>query len=165
MRVGQKTQLTRVWARRGTRPRQVTDLRTSCAYLFGAICPERQTGAAVVMQRADTQGMQHHLDEISANIAPGAHAVLVLDQARWHTTAKLTKPANITFLPLPPRSPELNPAENVWEYLRQRWLSNHIFDDYDAILDAVCDAWNRFIAEPQRIQSIGTRTWVPTGSA
>ena len=163
MRVGQKTQRTRVWARKGTRPRQVADLRTGCVYLFGAICPERRTGAAVVMQRADTAGMQHHLTEISASIAPHAHAVLVLDQAGWHTTGKLAKPANITFLPLPPRSPELNPAENVWEYLRGRWLSNHIFKDYDAILDAVCDAWNRLIDEPDRIRSIGSRQWAIIG--
>ena len=53
------------------------------------------------------------LDEISANVAPGAHAVLVLDQAGWHTTGNLKKPSNITFLPMPPRSPELNPAENA----------------------------------------------------
>ncbi len=117
------------------------------------------------MQRANTQGMQHHLDEISANVAPGAHAILVLDQAGWHTTGKLKKPDNITFLPLPPRSPELNPAENVWAYLRQRWLSNRIFDDYDAILDAVCDAWNALIAEPDRIQSIGSRLWPLSGEA
>ena len=96
MRVGQKTQRTCLWARGGPRPREVSDLRTGCACLFSAICPQRQTGAAVVMQRADTQGMQYHLDEISANIAPGAHAVLILDQAGWHTTGKLTKPANIT---------------------------------------------------------------------
>jgi transposase len=115
------------------------------------------------MQRADTQGMQHHLNEISANIAPGAHAVLVLDQAGWHTTAKLDKPDNITLLSLPSRSPELNPAENVWEYLRGRWLSNHIFEDYDAILDALCDAWNRLIDEPALIQSIGSRQWAISG--
>ena len=115
------------------------------------------------MQRADTQGMQHHLNEISVNVAPCAHAVLILGQAGWHTTTKLKKPDNITFLPLPPRSPELNPVENVWEYLRQRWLSNHIFKDYDAILDAVCDAWNRLIAEPERMASIGSRPWALTG--
>jgi hypothetical protein len=165
MRVGQKTQRTRIWAIQGTRPRQVADLRTGCAYLFGAICPQRQTGAAIVMQHADTQGMQYHLDEISLNVAPGAHAIVVLDQAGWHTTGKLRRPANITLLPLPPRSPELNPAENVWQYLRQRWLSNHIFKDYDAILDAVCDAWNRFIAEPDRIKSIGSRPWAITSPA
>ncbi len=165
MRVGQKTHRTRRWARTGTRPRQVADLRTGCAYLYGAICPERGTGAAMVMQRADTQGMQLHLDEISANIAPGAHAILILDQAGWHTTGKLSIPGNITLLPLPPRSPELNPAENIWEYLRQRWLSNRIFKTYDDILDAVCDAWNRLIADPARITSIGTRSWALTSQA
>ena len=72
-------------------------------------------------------------------------------------------PANITLLALPPRSPELNPAENVWAYLRLRWLSNHIFADYDAILVAVCDAWNRLIAEPDRIASIGSRQWATIG--
>lgn len=159
MRVGQKTHRTRVWARTGTRPRQLADLRTGCVYLYGAICPERGAGAAMVMQRADTQGMQLHLDEIAANITPGAHALLVLDQAGWHTSGKLEIPSNITLLPLPPRSPELNPAENVWEYLRQRWLSNRIFKTYDDILDAVCDAWNRLIADPARITSIGTRSW------
>jgi hypothetical protein len=165
MRVGQKTHRTRVWARTGTRPRQVADLRTGCAYLYGAICPERGVGAAMVMQRADTWGMQLHLDEISGNIAPGAHAMLVLDQAGWHTTGKLKTPSNITLLPLPPRSPELNPAENVWQHLRQRWLSNRIFKDYDDILDAVCDAWNRLIADPARITSIGTRSWALSGQA
>uniref|UniRef100_UPI0025E4DDD0 transposase n=1 Tax=Phenylobacterium sp. TaxID=1871053 RepID=UPI0025E4DDD0 len=73
-------------------------------------------------------------------------------------------PGNITLLPLPPRSPELNPAENVWEYLRGRWLSNHVFADYDAILDAVCNAWNRLIAEPDRIQSLGSRQWAICGA-
>lgn len=165
MRVGQKTHRTRLWARCGTRPRQIADLRTGCAYLFGAICPERGAGAAMVMHRADTQGMQLHLAEISANIAPGAHAILILDQAGWHTTAKLAVPANITLLSLPPRSPELNPAENIWGYLRQRWLSNRVFKDYEAILDAVCDAWNRLIADPARIRSIGTRSWAISSQA
>lgn len=165
MRVGQKTHRTRVWAKTGTRPRQVTDLRTGCAYLYGAICPERGVGAAMVMQRAETQGMQLHLDEISANIAPGAHAVLVLDRAGWHTTGKLKTPANITLMPLPPRSPELNPAENVWQHLRQRWLSNRIFKTYDDIIDAVCDAWKRLIHDPARITSIGTRSWALSGQA
>ena len=165
MRVGQKTHRTRIWAPCGTRPRQVADLRTGCAYLYGAICPQRGTGAAMVMERADTQGMQLHLDEISANVAAGAHALLILDRAGWHTTGKLRIPGNITLMPLPPRSPELNPAENIWQHLRQRWLSNRIFKDYEAILDAVCDAWNRLIAEPNRIISIGTRSWALSGQA
>jgi hypothetical protein len=163
MRVGQKTHRTRVWGKTGTRPRQVADLRTGCAYLFGAICPERAIGAALTTQRADTWAMQLHLDEISANVAPGAHAVVLLDRAGWHTTKKLRRPDNLTLMPLPPRSPELNPQENVWQFLRQRFLSNRVFLTYDDIVEAVCDAWNRLLDEPQRITSIGSRAWAATG--
>ena len=165
MRVGQKTHRTRVWGRTGTRPRQIADLRTGCAYLFGAICPERGTGAALTSRRADTWAMQLHLDEISANVAPGAHAVVLLDRAGWHTTKRLRRPHNITLMPLPPRSPELNPQENVWQFLRQRFLSNRVFDNYNAIVEAACDAWNRLIDDPQRITSIGSRPWASTGPA
>jgi hypothetical protein len=77
MRVGQKTHRTRIWAPTGTRPRQVADLRKGCVYLFGAICPERGAGAAIAVQRANTEAMQLHLDDISANVAEGAHAVVI----------------------------------------------------------------------------------------
>ncbi len=117
MRVGQKNRLTRRWARRGTRPRAPHDQRTKWAHLFGAICPERGTGAAWVLPFCNTAAMQVHLEEISKAVAPGAHAIL-LDRARWHTTPKLELPKNITLLPLLPRAPELNPAENIWRFLR-----------------------------------------------
>ena len=159
MRLGQKNPRTRRWARRGTRPQALTDLRTKSAYLFGAICPEAGTGAALVMPRADTEAMQHHLDEIGRCVAPGTHAILVLDQAGWHTTGKLRLPENLSLLPLPPKSPELNPAENVWQFLRQTKLSNRIFDDYEAVVTAACQAWNSLTDDPGRIKSIGTRSW------
>ena len=159
MRLGQKNPRTRRWARRGTRPRALADLRTKSAYLFGAICPERGVGAALVMPRADTPAMQHHLDEIARSLAPKAHAVVILDQAGWYTTGKLRVPENLSLLPLPPKSPELNPVENVWQFLRQNKLSNRIFGGYEAIVTAACEAWNHLIADPARIKSIGTRQW------
>ena len=61
---------------------------------------------------------------------------------------------------LPSRSPELNPVENIWQYLRANWLSNRVFETYDAIIDAACDAWRKLIAQPQTITSIGMRGWV-----
>lgn len=163
MRLGQKNPRTRRWARRGTRPRALADLRTQSAYLFGAICPELGTGAAVIMPRADTEAMQYHLDEIGRCVAPGTHAIVILDQAGWHTTGKLRLPGNVSLLELPPKSPELNPAENVWQFLRQTKLSNRIFDGYDAIVTAACEAWNSLIADPARITSIGTRSWAAIG--
>jgi hypothetical protein len=162
MRLGQKNPHTRRWARRGSRPAAIQDLRTASAYLFGAICPERGTGVAVVMPRANTEAMQVHLDEIAGAVSPGAHAVVLLDQAGWHTTPKLRIPANLSLLPLPPRSPELNPAENLWQFLRQTFLSNRVFETYDAILDAACHAWNAVRDTPWRIISIGQRDWART---
>ena len=134
-------------------------LRRGRLYLFGAICPKRGTGAAIVMPSANTEAMQHHLDEIARSLAPKAHAVIVLDQAGWHTTGKLRLPENLSLLPLPPKSPELNPVENVWQFLRQNKFSNRIFGSYEAILAAACDAWNSLLADPARITSIGTRQW------
>jgi DDE superfamily endonuclease len=139
------------------------DPRPAHRYLFGAICPERGTGAAVLMPRANTEAMQVHLDEIASAVSPGAHAVVLLDQAGWHTTAKLQIPGNLSLLPLPPRSPELNPAENLWQFLRQTFLSNRVFETYDAILEAACHAWNAIIEAPSRIISIGLRDWARTG--
>ena len=126
MRVGQKNKLTYRWARTGSRPRAIHDQRTQSTYLFGAVCPERGTGAALVLPFCNTEAMQLHLDEIAARITAGAHAILILDQAGWHGAKDLKIPSNLSLLPLPPRAPELNPQENIWQFMRQNWLSNRI---------------------------------------
>lgn len=108
----------------------------------------------------NTSAMNLHLAEISRHVTPGAHAVITIDGAGWHQPGGLLKaPDNISLLPLPPYSPELNPQDNVWQYLRQNYLSNRIFDTYDMIVDACCDAWNNLAAQPARITSIATRDW------
>jgi putative transposase len=109
MRIGQKNGATRLWARQGTRPRQPADQRYANAYIFGAICPERGVGAALVRPYCDTTAMQAHLDEISVNVAKQSHAVVLMDRAGWHTTGKLKSPENVSIICLPPKSPELNP--------------------------------------------------------
>ena len=116
-------------------------------------------GAALVLPRCNTQAMNLHLAEISTAVAPGAHAVLLLDQAGWHGSHDLQVPENITLLPLPPRSPELNPVENVWQFMRQNWLSNRVFASYNDIVDHCCHAWNELVDQPWRIMSIGLRPW------
>jgi transposase len=109
--------------------------------------------------------MTLHLAEISRHVAPGAHAVVTLDGAGWHQTGgKLRVPDNISLMHLPPYSPELNPVENVWQFLRQNQLSNRVFDGYDAIVDACCHAWNALIDDPDRITSIATRDWAQVSS-
>ena len=158
-RIGQKNLITRRWARRGTRPRAPHDQRTKWAYIFGAICPAKGKGAGLVMPWCDTQAMAAHLVEISKAVDPGAHAVVIVDQAGWHMSAKLAIPQNITLLPLPPRSPELNPVENVWQFMRQNWLSNRVFKSYDDIVAHCCERWNKLTGQPWRIMSIGIRDW------
>ena len=132
-RIGQKNKITRRWAKRGTRPSAPHDQRTASAYIFGAICPAEGKGAGLVLPSCNSEAMALHLEEISAAVAPGAHAILVLDQAGWHVSKKLPVPGNITLLPLPPKSPELNPVENIWQYMRDNWLSNRVFKSYDDI--------------------------------
>jgi transposase len=158
-RIGQKNGITRRWARRGTRPSAPKDQRTKSAYIYGAICPAEGKSAGLVLPRCNTEGMTLHLAEIAATVAPGAHAVLLLDQTRWHGSEALVVPPNITLFPLPSKCPELNPVENVWQFMRDNWLSNRIFRSYDDILDHCCFAWNRLADQPWRIMSIGTRKW------
>jgi putative transposase len=113
-----------------------------------------------VLPHADAEAMNLHLAEISRHVTPGAHAVVWADGAGWHKTGgKLKLPSNISLLKLPPYSPELNPVENVWQYLRQNQLSNRVFANSDAIVDACCDAWNALTAETGRIRSIASRPW------
>ena len=159
-RVGQQGTLTRVWAAKGSRPAAPRDQRYSWAYLFGAVCPARGGGAGLVLPAANGHAMNEHLAEISCQVGHGAHAGVILDGAGWHQPGgRLRVPDNISLLPLPPYSPELNPVENVWQFLRQNHLSNRVYDTYDAIVDACCDAWNALVAKPARITSIATRDW------
>jgi hypothetical protein len=134
-------------------------------YLFGAVCPQRGAGAAIIMPRADTYAMQKHLEAIARQVAKGAHGLVILDKAGWHTTRKLRVPTNLTLMPLPPRSPELNAQENIWQYLRQTYLSNRVFANYTAILDACQHAWRSLLAETGRIASIATRPWTFIGQS
>ena len=158
-RVGEQGTITRVWAKRGSRPRALRDRRYQWAYLFGAICPERSTGAAVITPEVNVEAMNEHLGEISRRVSVGAIAVLVLDGAGWHTSPRLQRPHNIVLLPLPAYAPELNPMENVWEYLRANFLSHQVWQVYDAILDACQSAWNSLMQMPARIASITKRPW------
>ena len=103
--------------------------------------------------------MNLHLAEISGAVAADAHAVVLMDQAGWHLTPKLKIPDNISIIPIPSKSPELNPQENIWQYMRDNWLSNRVFETYDEIVDHCCDAWNKLVAQPGRITSIGHRDW------
>ena len=133
------------WCRRGAA------LRTRSArsvYIFGAICPKEGKGAGLVLPCCNTQAMTLHPAEISKAVKLGDQGVVLLDQAGWHSSKDLEIPENITFLPLPPRLPELNPVENIWQFICDNWLSNRVFKSYKDILDHCCYAWNSLIDQP-----------------
>ena len=117
--------------------------------------PQRESGIPL-------GGMSAHLAEIAKTVASGAHALLILDGAGWHGSAELEVPDNITLLKLPPYSPELNPMENVWAYLRANKLAISVFDNYEQIVDRCCEAWNFFANDKTAITSITTRQWAKT---
>jgi len=164
-RIGQKNSLTRVWGQTGSRPAAPKDLGFASAYVFGAVCPSEGKAAALIMPICNTLAMNHHLREISSQIASDAHAVVILDRAGWHRSQGLVVPDNITLLELPPYSPELNPVERIWHYLRSHWLANSVFPSLADIMDASERAWNRFANNHTLVRSLCAVAWAPAQPA
>ena len=127
--------------------------------------PGTDNAFALVLPYANTEAMQVFLDRFAETLAEDEHAAMILDQAGWHSSNGLAVPANITLVPLPAYSPELNPVERVWLYLKERFLSHRLLDDYEAIAAAACTAWNRLIAEAGRIKSLCSYPWIPKVNA
>src|SRR5258706_3250726 len=160
-RIGQNNSLTRVWGQTGSRPSAPKDLGFASAYLFGAVCRSEGKAAALIMPICNPADMNQHLSEISSQVAPDAHAVVILDGAGWHRSQGLGVAGNIPLLELPPYSPELNPVERVWHYLPSHWLANSVFPSLGDIMDACETAWNRFAAADALIRSLCAIAWAP----
>ncbi len=136
-----------MWARTGSRPAAVKQTRYEWVYLYAAV--ESATGASVALQapHVNTGTMNVFLEMLGAELGLSEHAVLVMDQAGWHKSRGLRVPDNITILYLPPYSPELNPVERLWAYLRGHYLSNRAYEDYNHLLDAGAEAWQKLTPE------------------
>ena len=156
-RFGQKGCLSRLWAPRGSRPVVPLQNEYEWVYLYGALNPQTGESCALVLPWANTEMMQLHLDAISFQAGPSRHIVLVLDNAGWHGSKQLVVPENITLLPLPPYSPELNPIERLWHWLKEHEFSNRVYPNADVLLDAVTDMWNTL--NPERIKSVCRCEW------
>ena len=116
----------------------------------------------MVLPYTDTEAMQLFLDELSCHIKVGRHIALVIDNAGWHNTTGLAVPQNITLIPLPPYSPELNAVEQVWHWIKSHYLSNCNFKDYNDIVDKASFAWNEFVRQPDLVKSMCSRDWLRT---
>jgi transposase len=158
-RVGQQGTITRQWSIKGTRPRAIRQQQFLSAYIFGAVCAAENKAAAIISPFVSVDALNEHLLEISSQVGKGKLAVLVMDKAGWHISKKIMLPGNIFLLFLPPYSPELNPQERPWSWLKQRHLANRTFENVEHIIDACCIAWNDFVSQPDLIRSMCSRSW------
>jgi len=157
-RFGQQGTLTAVWADKGSRPTAVKQTKYEWVYLYAAVDPIRGDSSALLARHVNTGTMGAFLEILSREVGPDDHVVLVLDNAGWHTSPRLRVPDNITLLFLPPYSPELNPIERLWAYLKSHHLSNRAYEDYEALLQAGGDAYRALT--PERLRSICTASWL-----
>jgi len=159
-RFGQQNTTTKLWAEKGSRPRAVKQQQFEYAYLFGSVCVTNGASEALVMPYVNRDIMITHLQQISDRTPIDRHAVIIMDGAGWHSENIDNDFSNISVIKLPPYSPELNPIEQVWSWLRQHHLANRCFAGYDSIVDAVSDAWNDFVSDSERVIKMCTRSWM-----
>ncbi len=158
-RIGQQGSITRIWAEKGTRPRAVRQQQFEYGYIFGAVCPAKDKALGLMLPVANTAGMIEHLSLISQATAKDRQALVIVDRAGWHMTKAIRCFSNVTLLPLPPYSPELNPVEQLWQQIKQRFLSNTTFQNYDDIIERSCQAWNEILSENGFIKNLCSREW------
>ena len=146
--------MTRIWALRGSRPRAVRQTKYEWLYVLGAVCPQTGQSVGLLCPYLNTKVMNVFLEQFRREVDPAVHVILLWDQAGFHTSKELQIPSNITIVPLPPYSPELNPMENLWHFLRSHYWSNRAYTDYDDLRFAAVDAWQQAALDPDRIKSV-----------
>lgn len=159
-RVGQKGRTCHRWWVKGQRPPGLCDQRFDWTYIFATVEPTSGAEFALVLPSVSTVTMALFLAEFAKTVPPDDHIVMVLDGAGWHGSKALALPDNITLVPLPPYSPESNPVERIWLYLRERFLSIQVWPDQNAIIEACCSAWNALAADAARIKSLCAYPWI-----
>lgn len=145
----------------------MTSLRqTEYEYLWviGAASPQTGQAEAIVSPVLNTSIINQFLDQFSRALAPDVHATLNWNDAGFHRSSDLVVPANVTLIPLPPYSPELNGVENLWHYLRSHCWSNRAYRDYDELFDVVSDSWRRSCLDAELIKSVCAKNYIPTRS-
>lgn len=153
-RFGQKGTLTTVWADRGSRPVAPRPDEYGNLHVLAAVCPATGRAEGLISERLDVGVVQIFLDQLATTIAADTQVVMVWDGAPYHTSGKLRVPANITIVRLPPYSPELNPVENLWHFLRSHHWSNRNYVDLEAVEAAAMDAWAKVCLNPETIRSV-----------
>ncbi len=149
-RLGQQGTTTTVWALKGSRPTAVKQTRYEWVYLYAAVEPKTGFSSALLAPYVNTGTMNAFLGVLSREVDAGDLVVLIMDRAGWHRSKRLVVPKNIVVLYLPPYSPELNPVERLWGYMRSHHLSNRAYEGYDHLLDAAGHAYRSLTPEVLR---------------
>jgi len=153
-RFGQQGTITRVWALRGSRPRALRQTKYEWLYVIGAVCPQTGQSIGLLSPYINAEIMNIYLQQFSRELALNVHAVLIWDRAGFHKSKELRIPGNVTIIPLPSYSPELNPVENLWHYLRSHYWANLAYVDYDDLRYAAVEAWQKTALDPEIIKSV-----------
>ena len=159
-RFGQQGTLARVWARRGSRPRGVRQNQYTSLYVLTAVCVGTGAASGLISPTLNAGVINLFLEQFSRELAAGSHAILVWDGAAYHTGGELVVPANVSLIQLVPYSPELNPVENLWHYLRSHYWSLRVYRDYGALEEAAMAAWRAVCLEPGSVRSICAAPYV-----
>jgi hypothetical protein len=123
-------------------------------WVIAAACPATGAAAGIIMPHLDTEVINLFLGEFSRQLAPDVQAVLIWDGAGFHTAKALVVPANVSLIRLPPYSPELNPIENLWHYLRSHYWSNRVYEDWEALKEAAVAGMVAVGTDVDRIKSV-----------
>ena len=153
-RFGQHGTITRKWARVGTRPGAIRQTQYDYLYLFSAVCPETGDASGLISPHVNIEVMNAFLEQFAQELPADVHAAMILDRAAWHTSEKLKVPPNVTLIHLPPKSPEFNPTENLWHYLRSHYWSNRLYGTWEELKTAAVDAWRRVCLVPELVKSV-----------
>jgi transposase len=122
--------------------------------MLAAVCPDTGENVAMIAPHLDTDIINVFLRQLASGLAPDVHAALIWDGAGYHKSGGLRVPDNITLVPLPSYSPQLNPVENLWHYLRSHYWSNRFYANYDALDVAACAAWQKMLAQPDVFKTV-----------
>ena len=159
-RFGQQNTTTKVWAEKGSRPSVIRQQQFISTHIYGAVCPATGQTEALISPVLSMDMMQNHLQLISDATPKGRYAIVIMDRAGWHSNKTAIKFDNLSIMHLPPYSPELNPIERVWSWLRQNDLANFAFKDYEDIVEQVTRGWNNFRHQVDQVKTLCQREWI-----
>ena len=158
-RFGRITAPRACWAPEGERPRAPSQMVREYVHVFGAVSPADGRHESLVLPYADTEAMTVFLREV-AKRRPRDYILMFMDQAGWHRSAELKVPPNTELAYLPPHSPELNPQEQVWDELREKFFGNRFFRSIKGVMDRLVEGLRHIESSPQAVASLTQRDWM-----